>query len=269
MSLAESSRRFSSRLKVLSALVLIFSSGVALSAPSTSGAPAFSVPRLTGPVVDGAAMLSPSTRERLSSFLRRLHDEGGTQIQVLTVDNLGGLSIEEASIKVTDQWKLGTAKADNGILLMLSKQERRVRIEVGQGYEGDLPDVTASRIVREVILPQFKEGDFDRGVIDGVLAIVHYVNPQFLEGQNSVSPGGTKVSGLGFWLIMGWLLFFLVIPRIFGPRRRWLGSWEDWGGGGWGGGGFGGGGGWGGGSSGGGWSGGGGGFSGGGASGGW
>lgn len=254
-----------------SAATIALFGAVAVAQPRVTQ-PTFAVPALTGPVVDDARMLSQSTRERLSRFLRQLHDEGGTQIQILTVDNLGGLSIEEASIKVTDQWKLGTAKADNGILLMLSKQERRVRIEVGQGYEGDLPDVTASRIVREVIIPQFKEGDFDRGVTDGILAIVHYVNPQFLEGHNA-APRGTKISGLGFWLIVGWLLVFLVLPRMLGfrgrsPRGGWRGGWDDWGGGGWGGGGFGGGG-WGGGSSGGGWSGGGGGFSGGGASGGW
>jgi uncharacterized protein len=249
------------------ATIALFGAVAAAQPQATS--PNFTVPALTGPVVDDAGMLSQSTRERLSRFLRQLHDEGGTQIQVLTVDNLGGLSIEEASIKVTDQWKLGTAKADNGILLMLSRQERRVRIEVGQGYEGDLPDVTASRIVREVIIPQFKEGDYDRGVTDGVLAIVHYVNPQFLEGHNA-APRGTKIPGLGFWVIMGWILVFILSRLFAGPfgrsRSRWRGGWNDWGGGGWGGGGFGG---WGGGSSGGGWSGGGGGFSGGGASGGW
>ena len=140
-----------------------------LSGPcSALAAETFTVPALSGPVVDEAGMLSGPVREKLSRFLFRLNDQGGTQLQVVTVPNLGGLSVEEASIKITDQWKLGNAKTDKGVLLLLSKDERRVRIEVGQGYEGELPDVTASRIVREVIIPRFKEGDIDRGVIDGV-----------------------------------------------------------------------------------------------------
>jgi uncharacterized protein len=245
--------------------------GATSSAQNTSSAPTFTVPALTGPVVDNGHMLSGPMQEKLSRFLRKLNEEGGTQLQVLTVDNLGGLSIEEASIKVTDQWKLGTAKGDNGILLMLSRQERRVRIEVGQGYEGDLPDVIASRIVREVIVPQFKQGDIDGGVRAGVLAIVHYVNPKFLEGQNAAPREGRGIP-IPFWMIVLIIVTFLFLPRIFRPRfgrRNSWGGWDDWGGGGGfgsGGGGFGG---FGGGSSGGGWSGGGGGFSGGGASGGW
>lgn len=235
---------------------------------ATSSAPAFSVPALTGPVVDNGGMLSPLTRDKLSNFLRGLHDEGGTQIQVLTVDNLGGLSIEEASIKVTDAWKLGSAKADNGILLMLSRQERRVRIEVGQGYEGDLPDITASRIVRDVIIPRFKEGDIDRGVIDGVLAIVHYVNPKYLEGHNAAPRRTSNDLPVPLWMFIVILIILFIISRLKPPggRSRW-GGFDNWGSGGGSSGGWGGS--FGGGSSGGGWSGGGGGFSGGGASGGW
>lgn len=238
-----------------------------LSAPAfaqtTSSSPTFMVPALTGPVVDEGGMLSPSARAKLSRFLQELHENAGTQIQVLTVNDLGGLSIEEASIKVTDAWKLGSAKADNGILLMLSRQERRVRIEVGQGYEGDLPDVTASRIIRDVVIPRFKEGDIDRGVIDGVLAIVHYVNPKYLEGHTA-APRSEKSFPIPFWVIILAVFGFFILPAFlrprFGRRNSWRG-WDDWGGGGFGG--------FGGGSGGGGWSGGGGGFSGGGASGGW
>lgn len=231
----------------------------------------FEVPALTGPVVDAGGMLHRDTAEKLSRFLRRLQEQGGAQIQVLTVPNLGGLSIEEASIKVTDKWKLGSAKEDNGILLMLSHAERRVRIEVGQGFEGDLPDARASRIVREVIIPRFKQGDIDQGVIDGVLAIVHYVSPQFLDGQNTAGgevrgKRGVPISKLFFLLF----LIFIVFPILFGRRSRRSGLAGGLLGYGLGGGFGGGGGAWGGGSGGGGgWSGGGGGFSGGGASGDW
>lgn len=233
----------------------------------------FQPPRLTGPVVDDGGMLSASAAQKLSSFLRRLRDSGGAQIQVATVENLGGISIEEASIKMTDAWKLGGAKTDNGVLLLLSRDERKVRIEVGQGLEGVIPDIVASRIVREVIIPRFKEGSIDRGVIDGVLAIVHYTNPEFLEGQNAApaSRGVRAQKGvLEKWIPILFFLFIL-LPALFGRRRRrsglggfllGYGLGGGFGGRGGFGGGFGG-------SSGGGWSGGGGGFSGGGASGSW
>lgn len=232
----------------------------------------FQVPPLQGPVMDMAQMLSPQTEQGMDRLLRALHSQGGTQLQVLTVENLGGLSIEEASIKVTDQWKLGSAKSDNGVLLLLARDERRVRIEVGQGREGDLPDVVASRIIREVIVPQMRQGGADRALTAGVFAILHYTDPEFLEksGVRAAAPNAGVAGGLGRKLELFLFLFFGVIffiNAIFFRRRRGLWNVLDGGGhrGGFGGGGFGGGFG----GGGGGWSGGGGGFSGGGASGGW
>src|SRR4051812_32323250 len=91
----------------------------------------FQVPALTGPVVDSAGMFNASTRAGLDRFIRELHDQGGAQLQVAAVSNLGGISIEEASIKITDQWKLGKKKEDRGLLLLFALAERKVRIEVG------------------------------------------------------------------------------------------------------------------------------------------
>ncbi|MGE3680792.1 MAG: YgcG family protein [Bdellovibrionales bacterium] len=239
-------------------------------APSVCVWAEFQVPPLTGPVVDQAEMLDSGIEERLSRFLHRLNELGGTQLQVATVPELGGLSIEEASIKMTDQWQLGSAKEDNGVLLLIAAQERRVRIEVGQGREGVLPDVIASRIIREVIVPRLRQGSPAQAISEGVLAIVHYTDPQFLEKSGVAAPvgerGGGRVSGRTIeFLILLFFFTFLFLPALFGGRRglrrsAWYGPFIA---GGLGRGGFGGGGG------GGGWSGGGGGFSGGGASGGW
>jgi len=230
----------------------------------------FKVPALTGPVVDEGEMLSFEAQDKLEAFLRRLNQSGGAQIQVVTLPDLGGLSVEEASIKIADQWKLGDAKRDNGVILLLSKAERKVRIEVGQGQEGNLPDINASRIIRDVIIPRFKSGDIDRGVIDGVLAIVHYTDPQFLEGQNTVpqTDGVRRKAGPRLdWIFFLLFFLFIILPAFGGRRRRsglggallGYGLGRTMGGGR---GGFSG-------SSGGGWGGGGGGFSGGGASGNW
>lgn len=223
--------------------------------------PAFQIPALTGPVVDAGQMLSPTAKARLEQFIRRVHEGGGPQMQVATVDNLGGLSIEEASIKITDQWKLGDAKTDRGVLLLLARQERKVRIEVGQGLEGDLTDLTTSRIIREVIIPRFKSGDIDRGVIDGVLAITHYVAPQFLDGQNKVPATSGARSGGVNWLGLLFFGLFILLPILTGRGSGLLGFLL--------GAGLGSRGGYGGRGGGGGWGGGGGGFSGGGSSGSW
>lgn len=143
------------------------------------GVAEFSLPALTGPVVDEARLLSPDTRARLDRFLQDLRVRGGSQIQVVTLRSLSGHSIEEAGIKLAEAWKLGGAKQDDGVIVVLAPTERRVRIEVGQGREGELPDVVASRIIREVIVPRMREGDADGAVRDGVLAIVHYTDPDF------------------------------------------------------------------------------------------
>lgn len=168
-------------------------------------------------------MLSGGTSQKLTQLLQQLHQSGGAQIQVVTVPDLGGISVEEASIKITDQWKLGSAKADNGVLILLSKAERKVRIEVGQGLEGDLPDVIASRIIREVMIPRFQSGSIDRGVIEGVLAVIHYVSPQFLQNQQVPLSSGARpmVGGKRLELILFVLFFlFILLPALVGRGRR-------------------------------------------------
>ncbi len=98
------------------------------------------VPALRSAVTDQAGILSPATRQQLESALRQIQKIGGTQLAVLTVPDLAGLTIEQASIRVVDAWKLGSKKDDKGLLLMVARDERKVRIEVGQGLEGVLTD---------------------------------------------------------------------------------------------------------------------------------
>jgi uncharacterized protein len=227
------------------------------------------VPELTGPVVDQAGMLRSSTRDALENLLRQVRERGGSQIQVAILPDLGGLAIEDASIKITDAWKLGGAKEDNGVLLLIAAGEHKVRIEVGQGLEGVLPDAIASRIVRDVIVPYMRQGKPDQAVLQGVLAILHNTDPKLagLSGQPQVAPRAPW-NGDVVQLILILLFFGFFLLPLFFRGGRGGGFWGGFGGGGWGsGGGFGGGGF--GGGFGGGWSGGGGGFSGGGASGGW
>lgn len=240
---------------------------------SMAWAAEFAVPRLTGPVVDQAELISPSTEAQITQILQDLRKETGTQINILTVTTLGGLAIEQASIQVTDQWKLGSKEKDLGVLLLVAPNDRAVRIEVGQGLEGVLTDAHSKRIIDQAILPFFREGNFEDGIRAGTYQIIRNTNPKFLSDRGTsdgVSERRSRSKGTPrlAWVIVVFL--FLLIRflgslnvgggRPFGGRGGLRGG-RGWGSGGFGGGGFGGGGG--------GWSGGGGGFSGGGASGRW
>lgn len=216
--------------------------------------------------MDEAGLLASSEKAQLTELLFRVHQTGKSQIQVLIVPTLDGEPIEQASIKVVDQWKLGGQKTDNGVLLLVAVQDKKIRIEVGQGLEGDLPDAIASRIVRQVISPLFKQGRFAEGIAQGVLQILQKVAPEFAEGTVPVeSPSKRQKIHLGNKEVIALIILFVlfsILGRFGGGGRGFRGGY----GGGFGGGGLGG---FGGGGGSGGWSGGGGGFSGGGASGDW
>ena len=236
----------------------------------------FAVPMMTSAVVDQAGILSMNGRSQVERLTRDLYESGGSQIGVLTLSNLGGLTIEEVGIKVTDSWKLGRKGQDDGVLLIVAPNERRVRIEVGRGREGDLTDAYSRRIINQILGPAFREGQFDRGILLAVAAIIEKTDPKFdIEASGAPRPKMRRSGGQSLasnWLALIFIIIFVLMGPLIGilqvlgmiPRGsnvRTYGS-SGWGGG------FGGSG-WGGGSSGGGWSGGGGGFGGGGSSGSW
>ncbi|TMH59530.1 MAG: YgcG family protein, partial [Betaproteobacteria bacterium] len=145
-------------------------------------AQAADVPFLTGRVVDNAEILKPATREKITAELKAHEQASGDQIAVLTVPTIGDDSIEEYAVKVFENWKLGQKGKDNGVLVVVAPKDRKMRIEVGYGLEGTLTDAMASRIIRNVMTPSFKAGDFDRGIAAGVEAIVAQ-----LEGKPGVA----------------------------------------------------------------------------------
>jgi uncharacterized protein len=220
-----------------------------------------SFPALSGRVVDLAGILSSDEHKQLDSQLANHEQQTSNQVVVVTVPSLDGLSIEEYGNQLGRQWGIGTREHNNGVLLIVALQERKVRIEVGYGLEGALPDAIAANIIQTRILPRFRQGDLSAGITAGVSAILQAVRGEY-HPQKPKSKQGNGDS-LIFWLF---LLGFIGLPLLhrFGPpgiRQALQGSSRHHGG--WGGG-------WGGGSSGGGgFSGGGGGFGGGGASGGW
>jgi uncharacterized protein len=144
---------------------------------SLSQAQAFEVPPLTDSVVDEAQLLDNGVRSQLANALKIIHDKGGPQVAILTVPTIEPLTIEEASYKVVKGWQLGTAQKDNGVLLIIAQKERKIRIEVGQGVEGDLTDAYSRRIIDDIMVPAFREGQTAKGILWGVQGILNRMSP--------------------------------------------------------------------------------------------
>jgi uncharacterized protein len=199
------------------------------------------VPYLTGRVVDNAEILGTATKQRLASQLKTFEDQTAIQVVVLTVPSLEGESVESYAEQVFNTWKLGKKDKDNGVLVLVAPNERRMRIEVGYGLEGSLTDVAASRIIRNVMTPRFKEGNYNAGVEAGVKAIVGLVDgaevpasephpvvekrhDAFFEGPDLSITERILIGAFIFGIIglftiigvltpgMGWFLYLFLIP---------------------------------------------------------
>ena len=216
-------------------------------------------------VIDGANILSSETRSSIDHIIQQHEDTSSNQVMVLTIQSLEGNEIAMYANDAYNHYQLGQKGDNNGVLLVVAHEDHKVRIEVGYGLEGALPDALCGRIIDNEILPNFKAGNFDAGVSDGVSAILQAI-------QGTYVASGSPTEDLPWWLpflfVFGAIGFIILIGIIKGTGGGGFGggyrggyygrSWSSGSGGGWSSGG------------GGGWSGGGGGFSGGGgASGSW
>jgi len=179
----------------------------------TFQASALEVPDLQGRVNDYAGILSPATEAQLESVLKTLETTDSTQIVVLTMESLQGDSLENFSLRVVEKWQIGQKGLDNGVLLLVARDDRKIRIEVGYGLEGKLTDMTAGRIIRNVIAPKFQQGDFNQGIIDAVGAIMATVRGEFkavaeskASSSKQTDPGGLLTAMIFIFFIFGSLL---------------------------------------------------------------
>lgn len=140
---------------------------------------ALDVPPLKGHVNDYAALFSPKMAGFIEKDLADFERKESTQIVILTIPSLGGEVLEQYSLKVAEKWKIGQKKLDNGVILLISKNDRKLRIEVGYGLEGRLTDLWAGRIIDNRIKPFFKKGDYDNGLFNGVQAIKEAVMGEY------------------------------------------------------------------------------------------
>lgn len=151
---------------------------MALLAPASAVRALVEVPYLTGRVVDTAEILSPAAADSITALLREHEAQTSDQIAVLTLPGLEGESIEDFAQRVFDTWRLGQTGRDNGVLVVVASEDRRMRIQVGYGLEDPLTDLAAGRIIRNVMTPRFREGDYDGGVTAGVQAVIAVLTGQ-------------------------------------------------------------------------------------------
>jgi len=174
------------------------------------------VPALTSHVTDLTGTLTPEQRSTLEARLQALETQKGSQIAVLLVPTTQPETIEEYSIRVVDQWKLGRKKVDDGVLLLIAKTDRKLRIEVGYGLEGALPDAIAKRIIAEDITPHLKQGDFYGGIVAGVTRIDAVVQGEALPTPRQTGNGNTSIENYLPFLIFGALISGAILRRILG-----------------------------------------------------
>jgi len=184
----------------------------------TCSAHALDVPKLRGYVNDYADMISPSAKTELEKELRSFEKTDSTQIVILTIPSLEGEVMEEFSIRVAEAWKIGQKGKDNGIIFIVAKQERKMRIEVGRGLEGRLTDLSAGRIVDLVVKPRFKRGDFDGGFVAGVSSLIDATRGEFKVDVTQRPARKERSSQLLTFLIFGGILLLILgsMSRILG-----------------------------------------------------
>ena len=161
------------------------------------------LPALTSPVMDLAGMLSEAERSDLANEIYEINAHNGPQITILTVNDLQGYPIEDFSIKLADKWQLGTKDSDNGLIVIISKLDRKMRIEVGQGLEGDITDYDTAQYTRKIWPEYFRRGEFHAGLRLFVDDVAKRFNIQTTEGTKYVrrAPQRSPIKGGNFIII--------------------------------------------------------------------
>ncbi len=159
---------------------------IALLCFATAAQAQLEVPELWGMRVhDEARLLSTHMREQLETALKQYEDTTSNQIAILIIPSLKGEVLEDYSLRVAEKWQLGQKEKDNGVLLLIAVEDRKMRIETGYGLEGVLPDVICNRIIRNEIAPRFRRGEYDEGVWAGIVAITRAIGGEYTADEES------------------------------------------------------------------------------------
>ncbi len=156
---------------------------------------AAAIPEFTSPVVDTTGTLDAAVRQQLGQQALALQQRKGSQLQVLMVPSTAPETIEQYAVRAFEQFKLGRKGVDDGLLLVVAKDDRKVRIEVGYGLEGAIPDITAGRVIQEYLVPRFRQGDYAGGIVDATAQLVKLVDGEPLPEPVASHPTGGDRGG--------------------------------------------------------------------------
>jgi uncharacterized protein len=179
------------------------------------------IPKLDAPVVDTTGTLDATQVATLEAQARALQKRKGSQLQVLMVPTTAPETIEQYTVRAFEQYKLGRKGVDDGVLVVVAKDDRRVRIEPGYGLEGAIPDAIANRVIQEYLVPKFRAGDYGGGLIDGTAALVKIIDGEALPAPmaDNRAPAG---DGGGNWIFALFLAF--IVAQVARGVLRWLPS---------------------------------------------
>ena len=178
------------------------------------------VPTLTGRVVDGADVLSSEVERTLTDMLAEHERATSNQVVVLTVPSLEGDTVEGFALRAFNEWGLGQADRDNGVLILIARDEREMRIEVGYGLEGALTDAEAGRIIRSEFVPAFRNGDYDGGTLAGASAVIGTIEGTYVPVDTAPGDEVPWVFRLVFGLFFGGMPLLVFAPSFF-LAGRW------------------------------------------------
>ncbi|TPW12567.1 MAG: hypothetical protein FD130_1737 [Halothiobacillaceae bacterium] len=185
-----------------------------------------SVPPLTNRVTDQTATLTPEQKATLEQTLRTFEAKKGSQLAVLIVPSVVPETIEQYALRVVEQWKLGRKRVDDGALLLVAKEDRTLRIEVGYGLEGALTDAASKRIISEIITPRFQQGDFYGGITAGVERIIGVIDGEPLPEPQGELPGNT--ADMQQYLPIVFILALVVGGVLRAALGRFVGAAAAW-----------------------------------------
>ncbi|MGJ8618973.1 MAG: TPM domain-containing protein [Methylophilaceae bacterium] len=174
------------------------------------------VPSFSARVIDLTQTLSTAELTALESKLKTFEEAKGSQIAVLIVPTTQPEAIEQFAIRVVDQWKVGRKEIDDGLLILIAKDDRKMRIEVGYGLEGAIPDLYAKRIITETMTPYFKRGDFAGGIDAAVNQVIGLIEGEPLPAPVKQNASSTQLEGLLPLLLFGGMISGMMLRGIFG-----------------------------------------------------
>lgn len=199
----------------LRSCLLVFSLMLSLLSGSLH-AELLAVPELQHHVTDLTQTLTPEQQAALEAKLADFEQQKGSQIAVLIVASTKPEEIEQYSIRVADAWKLGREKQDDGVLVLVAKDDRKMRIEVGYGLEGAIPDLIAKRIITEIMAPSFRQGDFYGGIDHAVEQLIRLISGESLPAPVHSKSNGGQLWDMMYLLLIGAFVIGGILRAIFG-----------------------------------------------------